>query len=58
MDAVGPATQQGIISTQIERVVNDRPTAAEPPRVQTREASPPPPPAAETGRGATVDTSA
>jgi len=56
--AVGPATQQGIISTQVERVQNDKPTAAEAPRLREAAPPPPPPPPEETGRGANIDTSA
>ena len=55
MTSIGPAVQQGIISTQVERVVNDRPMTAEAPR-PVAEVTPPPP--VETGRGAEVDTSA
>ncbi len=56
MTSVTPIVQQGVISTQVERVVADRPTAAEAPRPEPREIPPPPP--AETGRGTTLDTSA
>jgi hypothetical protein len=56
MSDVGPVTQQGVISTQVARVQNDRPTAVEPPR--TVETAPPPPPPADSGRGMTVDVSA
>lgn len=55
MSGIGPVAQQGIISTQVERVQNDRPTATEAPQVET---PPPPPPPPETGRGGAVDTSA
>jgi len=59
MSAVGPMTQQGIISTQIERTQNDRPAVVQtpPPETTPRDETPPPPPV-ETGRGATIDTTA
>ncbi|MGE4351215.1 MAG: hypothetical protein AB7E52_03400 [Bdellovibrionales bacterium] len=61
MTDIGPVAQQGVLSTQVERVQNDRPTAVEPPRevvTTPPETATPTPPPAETGRGATVDTSA
>jgi len=57
MTDIGPIAQQGIISTQVERVQNDRPTAVEPPR-QPVQTAPPPPPPVDSGRGATLDTTA
>lgn len=57
MSGLGPVAQQGVISTQIERVQNEIPVAAEPTR-ETQSAPPPPPPPPEEGRGMTVDTSA
>lgn len=56
MSGLGPVAQQGVISTQIERVQQERPVAADPSR--ETETTPPPPPPPEEGRGATVDTSA
>lgn len=59
VDQVGTVAQQGIISTQVERIQNDKPTAAEAPKPQQAEAPPPPPPPpADSGRGASVDTTA
>lgn len=55
MSTIGPVVQQGVISTQVERVQNDRPTASESPR-PVQEAPPPPP--VESGRGLTIDTTA
>lgn len=57
MSAIGSVNQQGVISTQVERVQNDRPTAVEAPR-NVEAAPPPPPPPPESGRGGTIDTSA
>lgn len=57
--AVGPAMQQGLISTQIEIAQTDKPAAAEAPRPQeAAPPPPPPPPPEESGRGKNVDTSA
>ncbi|MDX9690027.1 MAG: hypothetical protein RBT70_06100 [Alphaproteobacteria bacterium] len=53
MTGIGPIAQQGIVSTQVERMVADRPQTPEPPKVEAT-----PPPAPETGRGAQIDTSA
>jgi hypothetical protein len=55
--AVGASAPQGAISTQLDRVQNDKPTASEPPRPTTAEAAPPPPPP-DSGRGAHLDTTA
>jgi len=50
VEAIMPPPTQGIISTQMERVQNDKPVATEPPKAK---APPPPPP--ETGRGGNID---
>jgi len=55
MSTVGPVAQQGVISTQVEHIQNDRPASAE--QARPVEKSPPPPPP-ETGRGQSLDTSA
>lgn len=58
MSGVSGVAQQGVISTQVERVQNDRPVATtEAPR-PVEASQPPPPPPSDSGRGATVDTSA
>ncbi len=54
--AIGPSVQQGVLSTQIDRVQNDK-TVAEAARPESTP-EPPPPPPPETGRGTEVDTSA
>jgi len=60
MSAIGAVTQQGIISTQIERVQNDGPAPPPQPQAQVSDRveapPPPPPPPTDSGRGATVDT--
>ncbi|GEM_PF-1823404 len=57
VEAVTPPPAQGIVSTQMERVQNDKPAVAEAP--PPREAPPPPPPPPpETGRGTAVDETA
>ncbi len=53
VSAVSASAPQGAISTQLDRVQNDRPTAAEPPHPTA-----PPPPPVEESRGASVDTTA
>lgn len=58
MTGVGPVAGQGIISTQIERVQNELPTAQPPPPREPERVETPPPPPAESGRGMTIDTSA
>ncbi|MDD5585865.1 MAG: hypothetical protein PHY92_02775 [Alphaproteobacteria bacterium] len=56
---VTPAASQGVISTQLERVHNDRPTATEAPRPREERAPPPPPPQPEeSSRGRNVDRTA
>jgi len=59
-DAVTPATQQGVVSTQIEQVQQTTlpPAAVIPETQQQSEQAPPPPPPPESGRGANLDTSA
>ncbi|MDD3183090.1 MAG: hypothetical protein PHD48_09850 [Alphaproteobacteria bacterium] len=58
MTEVSPVAQQGVISTQVERVQSERPVSAEPVRETQTPAAPPPPPPVDSGRGATVDTTA
>jgi hypothetical protein len=53
MSGIGPVAQQGIVSTQVERMVVDHPQTPEPPKVEAA-----PSPAPETGRGTQIDTSA
>ena len=53
---VQPVASQGVISTQLERVHNDRPATPEPPRAEPP--APPPPPPSDSGRGGSVDRSA
>jgi hypothetical protein len=56
---ISPASSQGVISTQLDRIQNDRPTATEAPRPREVETPPPPPPPpADSGRGGNVDRSA
>lgn len=50
-----PPVSQGVVSTQLEQVHNDRPAAAERPRSEPPPAPPPPP---SSDRGRSVDTSA
>ena len=56
MTEIGPVAQQGVVSTQLQRVQTE--TAVAPEAAQRAEASPPPPPPPEEGRGATIDTTA
>jgi len=58
MSTIGPVTQQGVVSTQIEQVQRSSvPVSAESPRA-VQESPPPPPPPVESGRGTALDTSA